>query len=128
MKPQNAPSPRPRRWWRHWVFKTFAISAIIIFAFYTIERQVGERAWNAYRKKAEAKGVKLSLADYETAPIPNEENYAAAPILQELLTASDTNAEIEKRLGLQPVRDGKRGDTGTKPLALTNWQQGFLNA
>jgi hypothetical protein len=128
MELQNTLSVRRRRWWRHWVFKTFAISAIIIFAFYAIERQVGERVWNAYRKKAEAKGVKLSLADYETAPIPDEENYAAAPIFQELLAAGDVNAEIEKRLGLQPVRDGKRSDTGTKPLDLTIWQQGFINA
>jgi hypothetical protein len=128
MEPQIYLSSRPRRWWRQWVFKTFVISTVIIFAFYTIERQVGEMAWKAYRKKAEAKGVKLSLADYETAPIPDEENYAAAPIFQEILAASDVSAEVEKRLGLQRVRDTKRSDTGTKPLDFTNWQQGFINA
>jgi hypothetical protein len=128
MERQNDPSPRPRRWWRHWLFKTFAISVLIIFAFYTIERQNGEWAWRAYRKKAEAKGVKLWLSDYETPPIPDEENYAAAPIFRELLAANDVNAETESRLGFDAVRQGKPRSLETKPLDLTTWQQGFINA
>jgi hypothetical protein len=125
MDPKNDLPPRPRRWWQHWFFKTFALSLVSILAFYVIERQVGEMAWRNYQRQAKARGVKLQLIDYQLAPIPDGENYAAAPVFQKLLAADDPIAETEKVLGLPAF---PRGGTEVKPLDLTNRQKGFVSA
>jgi hypothetical protein len=117
--------PHARRWWQHWLFKTFALSLVSILTFYVIERQIGEMAWRNYQRQAKARGVKLQLIDYELAPIPDGENYAAAPVFQKLLAADDPVAEAEMVLGLPTF---PRGGTELKPLDLTNRQKGFVNA
>src|SRR5262245_28482956 len=100
MESQTPPSLRPRRWWRHWAFKTFGILltllVLAVVGFYTIERAQGERAWNNYEKKALANGVKLRIEDYETPAVADEENYAAAPIFQKVFEAPDSAKEIAK--------------------------------
>ena len=120
-------SPELKPWWRRRFFKAVVITSVCIVAFYVIERLVGELAWQGYRKEALARGVKLNLADYERPPIPDDENYAAAPIFKKLMLPGDP-AKIGKIFELPP-----RQRTGSKnkepgPLDLTDWQQGFLKA
>jgi hypothetical protein len=121
--PRRAP-----RWWQHWLFKAFVLSLVAIFAFYLIERQIGEFAWRNYQRQAKARGVKLQLIDYELAPIPDGENYAAARVFQKLLAADDPIAEAEKVLKLPDYPRGGPKGSEVKPLDLTNRQKGFVNA
>lgn len=119
-----------RRLWRHWYVKAFVISVTVLFAFYTIERQIGEHAWRNYQRAAKARGAKLLLTDYQRPPIPDEENYAATPLFQKILTAADPIADTEKVLGLPrfPPRATPSKRSEVHPLDLTNRQQGFVNA
>jgi hypothetical protein len=119
---------RVHRWWRRWYVKAIVISFLTIGAFYAIERQIGEWAWKNYQREAAARGVKLLLTDFQQPPIPEEENYAAAPFFKTVLSAADPNAEGEKLLQLPafPSSGPKSGLIG--PLDLTNRQKGFINA
>ena len=61
---------------------TVVLLLTLVMIFYRIEAWRGERAWEAYRKSAEARGVKLWLKDFVTPPIPDEQNYAAIPFFK----------------------------------------------
>jgi len=132
MEPQTPPSLPPRRWWRHWAFKTFGILLTLlilaIVAFYTIERALGERAWKVYEKKALANGVKLRIEDYETPAIADEENYATAPIFRKLLASAKERKEFEQQFALPAPSRNKLTYADAKPLDLTSWQQTFAEA
>jgi hypothetical protein len=128
MEPQNDPSPCPRRWWQHWVIKTVVISAVVIIAFYTIERQIGEYEWRDYQRKVVAKGIKFRQAVSEMASISDEENYAAAPIFRKLLAANDVVGETTRLLGLPSAGSRSAWGKESEPLYLENWQNAFIVA
>jgi hypothetical protein len=131
MEPQNDRSPRPRRWWQHWLFKTFYLSVLnlvlILVGFYVIERELGERAWKKYQKKAAERGVKLRLEDYEPPAVADDENYAAAPIFQKLFATPNGPKETVK---LFKLPDPPRSTNAPEPKALdlTEWQKAFVRA
>ena len=62
---------------------TVVVLITLVVVFYRVEMWRGERAWETYRKSAEARGVKLWLKDFVTPPIPDAENYAAIPFFME---------------------------------------------
>ena len=74
----------------------FTLAALItlIFALRAFENWRGARAWAAYRADAEKRGVRLWLSDFVPPPVPDAENFAANPIIQEIFAASDANAEV----------------------------------
>ena len=53
-----------------------------IALFYAVENFRGTRAWNNYRKEAEARGLNLSFAAHIPAPVPDAENGALTPWVQ----------------------------------------------
>src|SRR3990172_7900987 len=49
---------------------------------YGVENWRGRRAWNQYRQKLEASGEKLDLRAFIPKPIPDEQNFAATPVVK----------------------------------------------
>lgn len=62
---------------------TVVVLITLAMVFYRVEAWRGERAWETYRKSAEARGVKLWLKDFVAPPIPDEQNYAAIPFFSD---------------------------------------------
>lgn len=50
--------------------------------FYAEEDWRGTRAWNKYRRELEAGGAQLDLAAFIPKPIPDEQNFAATPVIK----------------------------------------------
>lgn len=95
---------------------TLVVLAALVFLFYGIETWRGERAWEAYRKQAEARGVKLRLRDFVTPEIPADQNYAAVPFITDLFGAPEKVKAAEAMLPDWNWTDGKLTD-GKRPAA-----------
>jgi hypothetical protein len=92
------------------------------------ERWRGKRAWNDYRAAAIARGVELDLADLRRKPIPDEENFAAAPMIRDLFTGSSGGASTRRwfqalKLEVQPPSQGGRKGKGPD---LVYWRDHFV--
>ena len=80
------PPSLPRRTWsttqRLAVALTaiFALLVLVPVGIWTIINVSGERAWRAYAKEAEARGVALSMNGLIPPPVPDDENFALAPV------------------------------------------------
>jgi hypothetical protein len=61
---------------------TFIALITAIALVYAVENFRGQRAWERYRKGAEARGVKLDFAAHIPPPIPDAENGALTPWVQ----------------------------------------------
>ncbi len=64
------------------------IAALITLA-YGVENWRGRRAWNQYRTQLEARGAQLDLAALIPAPVPDDRNMAATPLIQSWFDRSD---------------------------------------
>lgn len=123
MEPQSQSCPVSiRRRWLRRSFKAFAFIA----ALYVIEWSIGEWMWRSYQKEAAAKGVKLRVEDYEAPPIPDEENYAAAPIFKRLLENPGSIKPFRKQISLPDVSFYKRQPSDLGQASLGNWQHAFV--
>jgi hypothetical protein len=61
------------------------IALVTVWAMLCVEeRWRGERQWNNYRKEALERGAKLEMKDVIPPDIPDAENYAAIPLIQDL--------------------------------------------
>jgi hypothetical protein len=58
------------------------------------ERRRGERLWNDYRANTTARGVKVDLKDVIPPDIPDTENFAAIPMIQDLFTAKEEGRPV----------------------------------
>lgn len=61
-----------------------ALLAVTIASFYWITLLRGRAAWEQYERGARARGVRLTPAEWRQPPIPDAENFAAAPLLREV--------------------------------------------
>jgi hypothetical protein len=61
-----------------------AVLLTLIATFYTEESWRGKRAWENCKRELEAKGVKMDWADSIPAPVPDDQNFFAAPEMQKL--------------------------------------------
>lgn len=123
MEPQSAPRLISIR--RRWLRISFKLLALIA-AFYTIELSIGEWMWRSYQKEAAAKGVKLRFEDYDIPPIPDEENYAAAPIFKKLLDDPDSIKPFENEISLPNISNYKVDQGNSAQPLLANWQNAFV--
>jgi len=84
----------PRRFWPL-AFKIIAIHLVIILAILIPvgihENRQAERDWNEFKTHWEAKGEIFDLEKLIPPDIPDEENFAKAPIIAELFTDPDNN-------------------------------------
>jgi hypothetical protein len=65
--------------------------ATLIALFYAWTDWAGARHWKAVEAALRAKGEPITITEIEPAPIPDEINFAAAPIFAEFASASNSN-------------------------------------
>ncbi|HEY5914645.1 MAG TPA: hypothetical protein VJA21_28990 [Verrucomicrobiae bacterium] len=70
--------------WRSLLFAVACFATLIALA-YAEENWRGRRAWQAHCRQWEAKGEKLALAAVIPPPVPDDKNFALAPLLKPLL-------------------------------------------
>lgn len=102
-----------------------AINAILfslIIGFYCEERWRGEREWEKYRAEAKARGIKLTLAEMIPPPIPDEQNFAAIPVFQDLFDTNSTSAEPFRL----PIPQPGTNRYYQAPLNLVAWRDAFI--
>ena len=152
MNPATQTPPSRFPFFRHClraVFSRKMLYAVIIFITlialgYAVENFRGARAWESYRKDAEARGVKLDFAAHIPPPIPDAENGANTPWIQSWFIrpkSGDTNqwAELRRQntnqwpeiflLAQQKYNTARSRRTDERRLAdFVAWQQAFANA
>jgi len=60
---------------------TFVLLAALIATFYAEENWRGKRAWENYRREWEANGEKFDLISFAPPLVPDEQNFAMAPVV-----------------------------------------------
>lgn len=84
----------------------------------TEENWRGKRAWYHYRQAWEAKGARFDLASVVPPPVPDEQNFFAAPIVARVL--GSTNSENQSEFKIY------RGDSEKWPTRGGSWRQATL--
>src|SRR5881628_2377901 len=75
------------RWLFSWrgirrVLIVLAWTATLIALLYGEENWRGRRTWNQYRQAIEARGEQLDFKAFIPKPVPDEQNFAATPLVQ----------------------------------------------
>ena len=60
----------------------FAVLVMLIALFYAGEDLRGWHAWNKYRRELEARGEQLDFRAFIPKPVPDEQNFAATPLIK----------------------------------------------
>src|SRR6266404_1891714 len=56
---------------------------VTMWALFCTEENIrGKRAWDKYRRELQARGEQLDWAAYIPKPIPDDQNFAATPVIQ----------------------------------------------
>ena len=126
-------TPKNKKGWRilRRILIGLAILATLIAIFYTEEDWRGKRAWENYKREAEARGERFDPASVVPPPVPDEQNFFCAPIVAGALKwhgnqhtdaseGHDTNVVNRMTFGIY------RGDSESWPTNGGNWQKGRL--
>lgn len=116
--------PRPGTWQGRWLLRGLIMNAVLfgsICIFYCEERWRGERAWATYQAEAKARGVKLTLAEFVRPPIPDEDNFAAIPLIRDWF---DTNATSSTSFRIPHAPGTNRSIGGRTDLVA--WRDTFV--
>lgn len=117
------------------VLLTSATLGTLIAVFYAVENWRGRHAWEQVKRELEAKGERLDLAAFIPPPIPDEQNFAMAPVWAKLnqggfeagnSTWSTTNAwfHVWPNAGaLKRLKAPMLGGLGGEPTDLASWQK-----
>jgi hypothetical protein len=75
------------RWLFSWrgvrrILIVLAWTATAVALIYGEENWRGSHAWNQYRRELEARGEKVDFQEFIPKPVPDEQNFAATPIVQ----------------------------------------------
>jgi len=106
----------------------------LLALFYAEESFRGKRAWNSYRKDAEARGLQLDFAAHIPKPIPDAENGANTPLVQSWFPKPRpdwTNQWPTRHGDAMQLINIKRRTTGPGSqddrnfVDLSAWQQAF---
>jgi hypothetical protein len=117
-----------RRWFKP-VFFTLVCFVTIIALFIAEENYRTGKAWEKYQADARARGEKLTFAELALPPVPDDQNFAMAPLIKPIFSAPmDASAKINLP-SLSDLKDSKEhppGEGGNWPLAqkadLTAWK------
>ena len=112
------------RWlccWRN--FKRFlfglACFATFVALFYAEENWRGKRAWDHFKQDWEAKGEKLDFNEYVPPPVPDDQNFAMAPVFETTDKLASRKWRNEHR-NRHPDRNGSGWDTNlVDPLDIS---------
>src|SRR2546426_4079036 len=69
------------RMFRRFLF-LLACLVTLLALYYAEENWRGRRAWNKYRQELEARGEQLDYSAFAPKPVPDEENFAATPLVR----------------------------------------------
>ena len=125
-----------------WLGMTAVVLVTLGFLVLAFENYRGRRAWDRYRAEAEARGERLDLKLFLPAEVPDDQNYAATPLLAPLFDArwdastgeliyADSNrvAEVTSLFGWQHyLRMRGQGWRGAQPFDLAAWQGALRQA
>jgi hypothetical protein len=120
------------RWLFRWrVIRGFlwavAILLTLVVLFYLEEDWRGKHAWDKCRHEWEAKGEKFDFASFIPPPVPDDQNFALAPIVASCYSRyldknghrlSPENANVVNRLDMEIIRNVWDTDA-----TLGNWRQ-----
>ena len=106
-----------------------AVLIALMVTFYAEENWRGKRAWENYRREWEAKGEKFELSAFAPPAVPDEQNFALAPVVVSSY-AGKMNHRIEAD-GLTPTTGRNRMTMGleranlmfTTNMTIGSWQQ-----
>jgi hypothetical protein len=105
----------------------------VVALFYAVENFRGWRAWERYRKDAEARGISLKFADHIPPAVPDEQNAADVPLVHswfaektrgrgDRLLWPDLHERAEKLIASDRSKNKRR------ITDLVAWQQAFAMA
>lgn len=105
-------------------------SAAGIAAFYAYENWEGEQAWQAFNARLLAQGQRLDSAVLDLPPVPDEENFAAAPVVRDWFApATNTTSAVNAAPIIAITRPGHAELLGdwryARPTDLTEWRDCF---
>ena len=134
----NGRFPTFRRW-AGWMFNgrtirggLFALACLVTFlALYCAEENWrGRRSWNNYQHAIEARGEHLDYTAFIPKPVPDEQNFAATPVIaswflkQNPGSAGFDRDDFGKASGM--IRDSKNKDSAQRQfLDLVAWKMAF---
>lgn len=109
---------------------TLVILIALVAIFIAEENWRGKRAWEKYRAAGEKRGVKFFLKDFIRPEIPDEENYAAIPILREVFVKRTDGV---RQAGPFELPKSERpssppDDIKARRFNVAGWQEFFLKA
>lgn len=130
--------------WLKWLKRLgLAIVVLVTLGFLALafENYRGRRAWDQYRAEAEARGEHLDLKAFLPAEVPDDQNFAATPLLAPLFegrwdpaTGHIAYADSNRVHAVQSLFNWTRhlGSSGTgwreaKPVDLAAWQEALRN-
>jgi hypothetical protein len=122
--------------WRilKWCLLALGILLALISLFYAEENWRGRHAWEKYKQEWEAKGEKFDFASFIPPPVPDEQNFALAPIVassygrfldQNGHRLKPENSNVVNRLKLELYRQNFNFPSSTN-MPLRGWQTGIL--
>jgi len=116
--------PKTKWRWRllRWGLIGLTALATLAAVLITEENWRGKHDWGKFRRDAEARGERLDLAFVVPPPVPDEQNFFAAPIVAEALTADRNGKNGTNRMNFNIYR----GDPTNWPTNGGNWQKGKL--
>jgi hypothetical protein len=135
-EPQPGPSPRARGFfsWRtlRWGLVGLAILITIVGLLLTFENVRGKRAWEEHKRALQAQGEKFSIGELAPPPVPDDQNFALAPLLRPALNFTreaghavwrDSNA-LNRLNQMTPNQPSDSAETNR--LSLGSWEKGTL--
>ena len=123
------------RWvccWRNFKRALFGLACLVtlIALAYAEEDWRGWHAWNQFKHQWEAKGEKFDFASVVPPPVPDDQNFALAPVVASCYAAwLDKNGNRVKPYNTNVVDrlEFDLGDTSLKTNALGNWVKGTFS-
>jgi hypothetical protein len=124
--------PKSKLRWRllRWGLIGLAVVSTLAAILVTEENWRGKRAWENYKREAEARGERFDLASL-VPPVPDDQNFFCAPIVATALNAlQNQNTDSMEPRGTNSVNRMDfsiyRGDSENQPKHGGNWQKGEL--
>ncbi|MBI5683957.1 MAG: hypothetical protein HZC54_02655 [Verrucomicrobia bacterium] len=101
----NTPArSKPTKWLGRFLFALACVVTLFVL-FHVEENWRGERAWNAYKRELEAKGVKLDWAAFIPPRVPDDQNFAMTPFLAPLQDFDPATGKLRETDALKRAQD-----------------------
>jgi len=120
-------APKPKKGWRilRWILIVLAILVTLIAVLYTEENWRGKSDWQNYKAEWEAKGEKFDWQAFVPSPIPDDQNFFAAPIATNILLGHFYFSTTRADGGYPDLKSSYWA--GGKATDLKGWQSYYRN-